>query len=324
MSANDRTLSHHIFSTYYAPRGRQRIYDLGIQLSQQYLSPFDRLIGVIGEPGSGKSALVKGMFPGLELTNDDDGVNVRPLPILEQDNETGFFTPHTYHLDIRFEMGFNQLSVLSDAILQAIQRGKRVIVEHFDLIYDMLGINADLLIGVGEEIIITRPNLFGPEPKEIYDLVQASAPYRLMAHTAEDLCEFCLDKSIMMECQHDDVHHGFILVFANNPPTIDIPKLEENVQALIDKELPITYLDDDHISIDGVPHQCTGPRTHVSNTRQITGFKLLHHLVHDTINNRYLLIGCVGEDAAARLEELEQISEHNKHSLASPHLFNNF
>ena len=315
MSVNDKSMISHIYSTYYAPRGRQRIFDLGIQLSQQYLSPFDRLIGVIGEPGSGKSALIKGMFPGLELTNDDDGVNVRPLPILEQDNETGFFTPHTYHMDIRFEMGFTQLSVLADAILKAIQRGKRVIVEHFDLIYDMLGINADLLIGVGEEIILTRPNIFGPEPQELYNKVQESSPYRLMAHTAEDLCEFCMDSEIMMKCQHDDIHHGFVLVFSGEAPNINIPELEKNVQALIAREIPITYLDEDHISIDGVPHQCTGPRTHVSNTRQIIGFRLLPHFVYDKLNNRHLLIGCVGEDSANRLEQLEATSSHAFNSM---------
>lgn len=315
MSVNDKTMSNHIYSTYYAPRGRQRIFDLGIQLSQQYLSPFDKLIGVIGEPGSGKSALIKGMFPGLELTNDDDGVNVRPLPILEQDNETGFFTPHTYHMDIRFEMGFTQLATLADAILKAIQRGKRVIVEHFDLIYEMLGINADLLIGVGEEIILTRPNIFGPEPQELYDIVQKSSPYRLMAHTAEDLCEFCMDREIMMSCQHDDIHHGFVLVFSGEEPNINIPELEKNVQNLIDKEIPITYLDEDHIAIDGVPHQCTGPRTHVSNTRQISGFKLLPHFVHDTLNNRFLLVGCVGEDSEKRLAQLEAAIAHGFNSL---------
>ena len=309
----ERNMSHHIISTYYAPRGRQRIFDLGIQLSQQYLSPFDKLIGVIGEPGSGKSALIKGMFPGLELTNDDDGVNVRPLPILEQDNETGFFTPHTYHLDIRFEMGFSQLSTLAESILKAIHRGKRVIVEHFDLVYEMLGLNADLLIGVGEEIIITRPNLFGPVPQEIYDRVQESSLYRLMAHTAEDLCEFSLDKEIIQTCLHDDIHHGFVLVFRDHQPNIDIPLLEKKVQEIIDKEVPITYLDEEHIAIDGVPHECTGPRTHVSNTRQIKGFKLLPHFVHDVINNRYLLIGCVGEDSQELLDQLDTISDHNRH-----------
>ena len=38
----------HIYSTYFAPRGRSRIFNLGIQLAQLYLSPFDQIIGVIG------------------------------------------------------------------------------------------------------------------------------------------------------------------------------------------------------------------------------------------------------------------------------------
>ena len=29
----------HIYSTYFAPRGRSRIFNLGIQLAQLYLSP---------------------------------------------------------------------------------------------------------------------------------------------------------------------------------------------------------------------------------------------------------------------------------------------
>ena len=36
---------NHIYSTYFAPRGRMRIYNLGIQIAQLYLSPFDKLIG---------------------------------------------------------------------------------------------------------------------------------------------------------------------------------------------------------------------------------------------------------------------------------------
>ena len=126
----DRQRSH-IISSYFAPRGHQRMYALGMQLAQLYLSPYDKLIGIIGEAGSGKSALLRGMFPGLELTNDDDGVYVRPLPILDQDH--GYFSPHTYHLDIRFENGFTQMTDLADAITEALQKGKRVIVEHFDI-----------------------------------------------------------------------------------------------------------------------------------------------------------------------------------------------
>ena len=39
----------HIYSTYFAPRGRSRIFNLGIQLAQLYLSPFDQIIGVIAK-----------------------------------------------------------------------------------------------------------------------------------------------------------------------------------------------------------------------------------------------------------------------------------
>ena len=139
----------HIVSSYYAPRGHNRMFELGKQLAQLYLSPSDKLIGIIGEAGSGKSALIRGMFPGLELTNDDNGVYIRPLPILEMDRGFSFFSPHTYHLDIRFENGFTQMSVLADAIADALHRGKRVVVEHFDLIYPFMKTNANLLIGVG-------------------------------------------------------------------------------------------------------------------------------------------------------------------------------
>ena len=222
----DRQQSH-ILSSYFAPRGHNRMYALGMQLAQLYLSPFDKLIGVIGEAGSGKSALLRGMFPGLELTNDDDGVYVRPLPLLEQSG--GFFSPHTYHVDIRFENGFTQMSVLADAITEALQSGKRVIVEHFDLVYPLLGFNANLLIGVGEQILISRPTLFGPEPNEIRSKVYESLSYRLMAHSAEDLCEMCMPPADMERCGHDDVRHGFVLCFPETKPEFDIEEIEKKV-----------------------------------------------------------------------------------------------
>ena len=106
----------HLYTVYSAPRGRDRMYQLGMKIAQEHLSPADRVIGVIGEAGSGKSMIIKGMFPGLELTNDDEGVNVRPLPLLCQDEENRFYSPHTYHLDMRFEMGFSQLHTLVEGI----------------------------------------------------------------------------------------------------------------------------------------------------------------------------------------------------------------
>ncbi|NLB28190.1 MAG: alanine-tRNA synthetase second additional domain-containing protein, partial [Clostridiaceae bacterium] len=141
MSYSDRMQRNHLYSVLLSPRGAPRMVDQGKQIAQQFLSPFDLLIGLVGDSGSGKSILLQGMFPGLELTNDDEGVNVRPLPIMDLD-DTGFFKPHTYHLDIRFEQAFYQLAELADAIRHALGLGKRVVVEHFDLIYEQLGLNA--------------------------------------------------------------------------------------------------------------------------------------------------------------------------------------
>ena len=300
----DRQMSH-IVSSYFAPRGHNRMYTLGMQLAQLYLSPFDKLIGIIGEAGSGKSALIRGMFPGLELTNDDDGVYVRPLPLLEQDRQIGFFSPHTYHVDIRFENGFTQMSVLADAIMEALQNGKRVIVEHFDLVYPLLGFNANLLIGVGEQILISRPTLFGPEPQEIRDSVYESLNYRLMSHTTEDLCEFCMPPEDLARCGHDDVRHGFVISFPDKEPEFSIPELEKQVNNIIAADLPITYADNHHISIGDQTHECTGPRIHVRRTSQIKNFHLLHHFIYDRFNHRYLLVGCVGDSALENLAKLD-------------------
>ena len=300
----------HILSSYYAPRGHNRMYSLGMQLAQMYLSPNDKLIGIIGEAGSGKSALIRGMFPGLELTNDDNGVYVRPLPLLEQDNGFAFFSPHTYHVDIRFENGFTQMSVLADAIAEALKKGKRVVVEHFDLVYPLLGYNANILIGVGEQVMVARPNLFGPEPEELRQVVYESLHYRLMAHTAEDLCEMCMTEFDEERCGHDDVKHGFALYFPETPPDVDIPKLEKQVQDIIDQNLPITYVDENHISVGGNILKCNGPRIHVSHTGKVENFHLLDKLIYDPFKRRYLLVGCVGENSEELLKSLDMMRQH--------------
>ena len=295
----------HILSSYYAPRGHNRMYALGMQIAQLYLNPHDRLIGIIGEAGSGKSALIRGMFPGLELTNDDNGVYVRPLPLLEQDRGFAFFAPHTYHVDIRFENGFTQMATLAEAITEALQKGRRVVVEHFDLVYPFLGANANILIGVGEQVLVARPNIFGPEPEEIREAVYKSLPYRLMAHTAEDLCEMCMTDFDRERCGHDDVRHGFAIYFPDTPPEIDIPKLEEQVNAIIAENLPVGYVDDNHISVGDKIHKCNGPRIHVHRTGQIQNFRLMHHLIYDRFKKRYVLVGCVGEGSDKILERLD-------------------
>ena len=295
----------HIVSSYYAPRGHNRMYNLGQYLAQMYLSPNDKLIGVIGDAGSGKSALIRGMFPGLELTNDDNGVYVRPLPLLEQDTGFAFFSPHTYHLDIRFETGFTQPHVLAEAIMDALRLGKRVVVEHFDLIYPLLPRNADLMIGVGEQVLVTRPTIFGPEPEEFVKTVHSSLHYRLMAHTAEDLCEMHMEPVLVDICKHDDIRHGFVLAFKDMPPMLDLIELERRVNEDIAADLPVHYHDENHIAVGDRLHECSGPRTHVSTTGKIKGFRLHHEIVYDNQMHRYLLVGFVGEDSAENLAKFQ-------------------
>jgi len=285
----------HLYSIFFAPRGNERMADLGMQIAQQYLSPFDKIVGLIGVAGSGKSMIIKGMFPGLELTNDDEGVNVRPLPLLHIE-DTGFYTAHTYHVDIRFESAFTQLHQLAEAILNAVGKGKRVIVEHFDLIYEQLGRNAHLLIGIGEEVIITRPTLFGPKPKEISDIVFKSVSARLRVHTAEDICEHFLSKQGIGSdlYEHADVRHGFILSFLIKPD-IDLNQLEEQVNQLIDEDVPVSYADETHILIGDELHRCTGPRMHVRSTGEVEKVTFLKELLQEPITNLHLLVGVVGE-----------------------------
>ncbi len=284
-----------MYASYFAPRGRNRIYQLGQRLGECYLSPLDNLIGVLGEAGAGKSTLIRGMFPGLELTNDDEGINNRPLPLLKN-VDRGFFSSHTYHLDVRFESAFTQIHELASAVDKAINNGKRVIVEHFDLLYPQLGRNADVLLGVGGEVIISRPTLFGPMPQEINDIVSKTLRYRKMAHTAEDLTARILREEY--QCRHiahRDVHRGFVLEFAEKPAA-DLAKVAKVMQELISQGLPVCYVDEGHIRIDDELLPCTGPRTHVKNTEEIEHFRLLPECKYDPVSQTYLLIGLVGTE----------------------------
>lgn len=303
--AVDYVIRNHFYSVFFAPRGRIRMYEIGIKIAQQYLTPTDRLIGVIGEPGSGKSMLIRGMFPGLELTNDDEGLNIRPLPLMDME-VGGFFTPHTYHIDIRFESAFYQMYEIVDAINRAIEDGRRVIVEHFELIYPLMNKNADLLIGVGGEIIVTRPTIFGPEPQDIAKRVFHSIKIRKMAHSAEDLVEHFLPEDISFNCEHGDVLNGFIILF-HSKPYIDIKELEDSVNKMIDEDIPITYYDEKHVKIGDYIHPCSGPRIHVESTGKIENFKLLPELYYDNSKKVYMLVGIVGNSIDNSYKDLNRI-----------------
>ncbi|GHV50975.1 lantibiotic ABC transporter [Spirochaetia bacterium] len=310
MPYSDRMQKSHLYTVFFAPRGFERMADLGMQVAQQYLSPFDKLIGLVGKAGSGKSMLIKGMFPGLELVNDDDGVNIRPLPLLDvREETTGFYSQHTYHLDIQFEAAFTQMHVLAEAILDAVNLGKRVIVEHFDLIYHYLNRNAHLLIGIGEEVIITRPTLFGPEPQDIADIVFKSLPFRRMTHSAEDLCEYVMRKQGMTETFiHSDVRHGFIFSFAKRPELkMSLDEIEQEVNALIARDIPISFQDDTHIRIGEESWLCHGPRMHVRSTAEIKKFTLNKEFLTEPITERSLLVGVVGDQGSEKISDLNKI-----------------
>jgi len=298
---------NHLYSVFFAPRGLARLCDLGVQIAQQYLSPFDSLIGVLGSPGSGKSGIIKGMFPGLELTNDDTGVNIRPLPLLSAaEDNVGFYSPHTYHLDIRFESAFTQMHVLAGAIEEAISLGKRVVVEHFDLIRPFMQTNAHLLIGIGEEVIITRPNAFGPEPEALAKIVHGSIRYRHMSHTAEDLTARYLREHGEEDFTHGDVRHGFLLSFSH-VPQVDLNELERHVNDIITQDLQVSFKDDNHISIGDMLLRCSGPRMHVSKTGDIKKFRVIKELVQDPISKRYLLTGMIGDHVVDQLGDINKI-----------------
>ena len=303
----EHALEQHLYSVFFAPRGNVRMLHLGREIAQLYLSPFDLLIGIIGDAGSGKSMLVKGMFPGVELSNDDEGVNVRPLPLLSVDEDDGFYAPHTYHVDMRFESAFTQMHVLAEAVMHAIAKGRRVIVEHFELLYPFIDMNAHLLIGVGGEVIVTRPTMFGPIPQDLAEIVSKSVMYRKMAHTAEDLVEYCMPQRLLEQCVHGDVKRGFSLGFSEKPE-IDIKELEEHVNDMIAQDVPIAYHDDEHITIGTVLHPCTGPRIHVRSAGEIKNFRLLKEIFYDKMNEKYLLIGLVGDRWDRETRDLNRIS----------------
>jgi hypothetical protein len=136
-------------------------------------------------------------------------------------------------------------------------------------------------------------------------VVYQSLPYRLMAHSAEDICEMFIDEFDVHRCGHDDVKHGFALYFPHTKPSFDIKELEAKVNDIIAQDVPITYVDDNHITIGDKLQMCSGPRIHVNRTGQIQGFKLLDHFIYDRFKERYLLVGCVGENSEALLKSLD-------------------
>lgn len=298
-----------LYATYYAPRGRQRLYMLAGELAHRYLFPNDLLVGIIGSEGAGKSTLIKGLFPGLELTNDDEGVNLRPTPIYGF-RPDDYFAPHTFHLDIRYELAFHQKFEIVEAINSVIEHGRRVIIEHFDLIYETLGHNAHLLFGIGEEVIVARPNIFGPFPPRIKSVVDKTIRYRLMAHSAEDITNHILatDYHYQRPVLHSDVKHGFVIKFSERPE-INLVELEAKVCEVISRDVPIGPAGENRLRVGDWTMVCTGPRTHIKSSGQIENFRLVKELLFDPLNKEYLLVGTVGRREPVGLEDIGYMTD---------------
>ncbi|WP_028896531.1 hypothetical protein [Prevotella sp. HUN102] len=287
---------YHIATQYFAPRGKERLIFLGNHISQRHLSYHDHLIGIIGDAGSGKSSLIKGMFPGLELANDDDIINprkimqARDMIAMGEIKETSSF-----HLDIRFLSGFLQMWEIAEFVRTLIEHKKRVVVEHFNLLHQALGRNADLIVGIGEEIIVTRPTMFGPIPESIYDIVHQSLKYRRMAHTAEEITRYLLEDNYGIDPSSyyfSDIRNGFVMKFSHKVE-IDLEVFETCIKEVIAKSLPVAYYDEEHIKIGDRIVDCDGPRLQVNNTSEIQNFGLVKELIYDDHTKTHCLIGIV-------------------------------
>ncbi len=57
-------------------------------------------------------------------------------------------------------------------------------------------------------------------------------------------------------------------------------------------------------------HPCTGPRTHVSSTGEVEGFRLLHRFVFDPVERVYLVAGRVGPGAGGdSIDDVNDIAD---------------
>lgn len=305
-----------VFSQYFAPRGRERLLYLGEQISQRHLSFSDRLIGIIGDAGSGKSSLIKGMFPGLELSNDDDAINSRKI-MQVRDLFEDVPQATTYHIDMRFQVAFTQMHEIVSFVEQALHNKRRVIVEHFNLLSPALGRNADILVGIGEEIIVSRPSIFGPQPDTIYDIVHASLKYRKIAHSLEDITILILNTEFGV-CSDlyysSDMRNGFVLKFIEKID-LDFNQLEKRMHEVVGQDLTISYVDEEHISIGETHVFCDGPRLHIRNTSEVEEFSFIKKFIYDPKTKTHCLICVLSNDDSEKQiyhSNLTNFIQHNK------------
>lgn len=282
-----------LYNFFFAPRGNLRMMELGMKITQMYLNPFDKIIGIIGAKDSGKSMLIRGMFPGIQTVEEDDEFEVLNMPLLNAE-DVGFYTPKTFHVDVRMVKKYVPLEEIARAVLDVTAQNKRVIVEHFEILYPVLKRNADLLIGLGEEVLVTRPSLFGPLPDNIADIVFKSLIYRKMAHSAEDLFGYCVKDIKRPSYTRSGLKHGFMINYREKP-NFDLYEIEEKIQDIIRQDLPIVPSGEESIKIGDYEMHCTGPLMHVESTGKIQGFSLVKEFYYEPRFNEYVVAGVVGQ-----------------------------
>ena len=147
-----------IIVTYDKPDSEKELSIIAKEVASNFVCEKDKLIGFTGEPKIGKSVLIEAMFPEVSLVNDDENINIRPSPLIE-DFKRDNFRQETYHMDVMFEAAFNSKYKLGQAVKSALDVNKRIIIEHFDKIYHVININAHLNIYMGEKIKVIRSKI---------------------------------------------------------------------------------------------------------------------------------------------------------------------
>jgi hypothetical protein len=145
-----------------------------------------------------------------------------------------------------------------------------------------------------------------PTPESIRnELVERTAKYRKMAHSAEDITSYILatDYSYNRRVLHSDVKHGFVIKFPELPE-IPIAELEEKVRQVIAGNVAICQASKDRIRIGEWEMYCTGTRTHVKNCGEIEDFRLLKDYIYDPIWKEYMLVGIVGKKYRSGIEDM--------------------
>ena len=166
-------------------------------------------------------------------------------------------------------MAFTQMYEIVDFVKKVLQNKRRIVIEHFNLLYEALGMNADIIVGIGEEIIVTRPTIFGPIPQSIYEIVHQSLTYRKMAHTAEEAVVQVLESEFGISTDDffsSDIRNGFVLKFAKEPK-VDLERLSILSQEILSQNLDVSYYDEDHIKMGDKIIVCDGV-AFMSKTRQ--------------------------------------------------------